>query len=180
MTSKQFNELVENCILQMSPAIKEGDSIFEFGCGVGAALKHINDLNNTLTISGSDFSENAIEVIKTVFPNPERFFCMNMKDRHPFDDNTFDHTISMGALAMYLKKDEMLIAMKEAVRITKPGGSLCFTTFLEEDGIHIGTIVERVNKSFWIEHQDNLGIENIKFFQMKNNWDRYFFVCNKR
>ena len=36
----------------------------------------------------------------------------------------------MFAFAMYLYKDEMEIALKEALRMAKMGGRLCFTHFI--------------------------------------------------
>ncbi len=81
---------------------------------------------------------------------------------------------------MYLYKNEMLKAIKEAVRMTKPGGSLCFTHFIEEKGKYRKSIIDKVNKSFWLKHKDQLGIENIRFFTIKHQGDRYGFVCNKK
>lgn len=71
-----------------------------------------------------------------------------MVDKHPLENNNQDHVISEGALGMYLYKNEMITAIKEAVRMTKPGGSLYFTHFLEKNGNNNGSIVERVDKSF--------------------------------
>ena len=157
---KQFNEIIDHWMMKMNPPIKPGDSIFEIGCGVGAILKHITHKVNNLSISGSDISPNAINKIKKVFPN-HKFYCQNMIERHPIPSNSQDHVISIGSLAMYLYKDDMNIAIKEAVRMTKPGGSLCFTHFIENKGEFLGSILHRVNKSYWLESQDELGIENI-------------------
>ena len=103
-----------------------------------------------------------------------------MVDKHPLENNSQDHVISAGALGMYLYKNEMITAIKEAVRMTKPGGSLCFTHFLEKNGNNNGSIVERVDKSFWLEMQDELGIENIHFGTLKHQGDRYYFTCTKK
>jgi ubiquinone/menaquinone biosynthesis C-methylase UbiE len=138
----------------------------------------IND--KTIILSGSDFSPNAIKIIKDIFnKRSDNFYCLNMIDKHPIPDNSMDHVISAGALGMYLTKNEMILAIKEAVRMTKPGGSLCFTHFLEENGSNKGSIIDRVNKSFWISSKDELNIENIVFGELKHQGDRYFFTCNK-
>ena len=71
---------------------------------------------------------------------------------------------------LYLNKNEMLISIREAVRMTKPGGSLCFTHFIE---INKKSIQHRVNKSYWLTNSYYLGIENIKFFRLKHHGDRY-------
>ena len=134
----------------MKPPIKPGNRLFEMGCGVGAVLSYINNnMKNEIIISGSDFSPNTINKIKEIIPNGN-FFCQNMTERHNIPSNSQDHVISVGALGMYLFKEEMLIAIKEAVRMTKPGGSLCFTHFIENDGKQIGSIIDKVDKSYWM------------------------------
>lgn len=178
-SEKNFNETIDNWMYKMNPPIKSGNSIFELGCGVGAVLKYINNNIKNLTISGSDFSPNAIKKIKQIFPRG-KFYCQDMKKKHNIPSNYFDHVISPGAIGMYLYKNEMLIAIKEAVRMTKPGGSLCFTHFIEENGRKKGSIIQRVNKIYWLNKSDYLGIENIKFFTLKHEDDRYGFVCNKK
>ena len=118
-----------------------------------------NHIQTSILVGGSDFSPNAIQVAKNMFKS-DNFYCLNMIDKHPIPDNSIDHVISAGALGMYLKKEEMVLAIKEAVRMTKPGGSLCFTHFLEKNGRNKGSIIERVDKSYWISSKDELGIDN--------------------
>ena len=81
---------------------------------------------------------------------------------------------------MYLYRREMVLAIKEAVRMTKPGGSLCFTHFVEVKGKRVGSIIQKVDKSYWISQSDVLGIEKVQFFNIKYHRDRYGFVCNKK
>jgi len=102
-----------------------------------------------------------------------------MVDKHPIDDNSQDHVISAGALGMYLYKHEMVKAIKEAVRMTRLGGSLLFSFFLEENGINGGSILERVDKSYWIEMQHELDIEKLFFGTTSHQGDRYYFTCKK-
>ena len=74
----------------------------------------------------------------------------------------------------------MLEATKEAVRITKPGGSLVFTSLIRPDGSNIGSIVEAVEDSFWHKHADELGIEGVQTYDMKHQGDRYQVAFRKR
>lgn len=60
-SDKIFNETIDDWMLKIKPLIKPGDKVFEMGCGVGAVLYYINNNVNDLTISGSDFSPNAIK-----------------------------------------------------------------------------------------------------------------------
>lgn len=182
LNKNQFNEMTDSWLHKMDPPIKRNESVFEMGCGVGAVLTHISNTilpDKSVILGGSDFSPNAIQVIKDVFKS-DNFYCLNMIDTHPIPDNSIDHVISAGALGMYLKKHEMVLAVKEAVRMVKPGGSLCFTHFLEENGHNRGSIVEKVNKSYWISSKDELNIKNIVFGKLRHQGDRYFFTCNKK
>ena len=94
-------------------------------------------------------------------------------------DSSYDHVVSFGAIGMYLKKEEMAAAVKEAARIVKPGGSLVFTHFLEPRGFFKGTIIDRVEKSFWEAELEAIGLENVRIYDMKHQGDRYQFSCNK-
>ena len=132
--------------------IKNKDSVFEFGCGVGAVLQRIRTIyGSNISIGGSDFSYQQIKGAREIFPeDADQFFVLSMTKKHNLIPNdSKDHVISIGALAMYLYEEEMKIALHEAIRITRPGGSLCFTNFVEPDGNFIGSILEPVEKTFW-------------------------------
>lgn len=191
LSEKHFNEMTDSWLHKMNPPITQNESVFELGCGVGAILTYISNRltsdgftnhhtgQNSILVGGSDFSPNAIQVAKDIFKS-DNFYCLNMIDNHPIPDNSIDHVISAGALGMYLKKEEMILAIKEAVRMTKIGGSLCFTHFLEKNGRNNGSIVDRVDMSYWISSKNELGIDNIVFGRLKHQGDRYFFTCTKK
>lgn len=71
--------------------IKDKDSVFEFGCGVGAILQLIKcAYGETVSIGGSDLSFQAIEKIKKVFPgDATSFFVSSMveKNKHIMDNS---------------------------------------------------------------------------------------------
>ena len=71
-----------------------------------------------LKIGGSDISSNAIEVAKKVFPeDSDQFYVISMTDKNTFvPDNSQDIVISFGAFAMYLYKEDMVVALTEALR----------------------------------------------------------------
>ena len=101
--------------------IGDGDSIFELGCGTGAPLKRLRLIHGpNLKIGGSDISTNAIEVAKKVFPkDSNQFYVISMTEKNTFvPDNSQDVVISFGAFAMYLYKEDMEVALAEALRYT--------------------------------------------------------------
>ncbi|RZI47263.1 class I SAM-dependent methyltransferase [Rickettsiales endosymbiont of Peranema trichophorum] len=184
LTAEQFKEMVLDGISKMHPQINKHHKIFELGVGVGAALKvienHIGD--DQLEMGGSDIAENAIDQVKKAFPKQaDHFFVWDMTQKHNnIPDNYYDHVLSFGALAMYLTKDDMKKAIKEAVRMTKPGGSLLFTHFIAPGGKSVGSIVSKIEPSFFEENAKEWGIEDIKVYGMQHQGDRYQVTCKKQ
>ena len=101
----------------------ENDSIFELGCGTGAVLQRIIETHGTnIAIGGSDISINAIEIARrqTFSVENTQFYVISMTEKNELiPDNTQDLVISFGAFAMYLFKEEMVVALKEALRFQK-------------------------------------------------------------
>ena len=180
MSEVEFSEMVSH-VLQEMP-IKSSDSVFEMGCGVGAVLKIIRFMHGeTVSVGGSDLSQQAVSKIRAIFPNDTaNFYVLPMTEKNfNIPDNSKDHVISFGAIAMYLYKEQMVIALQEALRICKPGGHLCFTHFVEPSGVLKGSILEPVEKSFWIKLTEKYSLENVIVKQMIHQKDRYFVCFSK-
>lgn len=182
LSESQFKDIVLNSLSKLDPPLKDGDSIFDLGMGVGAVFQVIRKEMPHVKISGSDIASNAIEVAKEVFPKDRaHFYHHDMTLKHDMiPDNSFDHVTSFGALAMYLTKDKMLDAIKEAIRITKPGGSLLITSFIEPGGTMVGSIVDKVERSFWAKTLPAFGAKNIRTYAMKHQGDRYQLAFTKK
>lgn len=184
LTTEEFKEIVLDGVSKMDPKIKNHEKIFELGVGVGAALKVIkDDLGDfQLEMGGSDIAENAIDQVKKIFPDQaDNFFVGDMIENHSnIPDNYYDHVVSFGALAMYLTENQMKKAIKEAVRITKPGGSLLFSHFIAPGGEKIGSIVTKIEPSFFEMNAKEWGVDNIKIYQMKHQGDRFQVALRKQ
>ena len=180
MSREEYNSMVYHVLREIP--IRDNDVVFELGCGVGAVLQLIREVyGNNVLIGGSDLSVQAIRKARQIFPGePNNFFVASMtKKNDAIPDNSKDHVISFGALAMYLYKEEMLKALEEALRITKPGGHLCFTHFIEPTGKGKWSILEPIEKSFWYEIRKTYLLENLKVQQMMYQKDRYFVCFSK-
>ncbi len=182
LTEAEFSEIVRDGVSKLNRPLSEKNQIFELGMGVGAALKVIKDDYPNIDFGGSDFSENAIDFAKENFPNSaDKFFVHDMTQKHEsIPDNTFDCILSFGALAMYLTEEEMIAAIEEALRITKPGGSLLFTHFIEPDAQPRGSIVTPIEKGYWQEELPKIGGKNIQVYPMLYQGDRYQLSFTKR
>ena len=57
---KRFDTLLDICV-------KNGDTILDFGCGVGHMIEHINDIGLRVNYTGIDLNKDAIRKAKTAF-----------------------------------------------------------------------------------------------------------------
>ena len=123
-------------------------------------------------------SKEAIDRVRQTFPQQKsQFHVISMTEKDvQIQDESQDVVLSLGAFAMYLYKDEMEIALKEALRMAKMGGRLCFTHFIEPNGRFLGTILEPLPKSQWKDWALKYMLKDIKIDQMIHQHDRYF-VC---
>ena len=180
LSEKQFNNIVDHVLIQIP--IRQGNTIFELGCGVGAVLQRIRQIHGTnISLGGSDLSVHAIEKVRKVFPREaENFYVLSMTKKNDLiPENSQDHVISFGALAMYLYKDQMEEALQEAIRIIKPGGRMCFTHFIEPGGKRKWSIIEPVKKSYWSQLVKKYFLQNLVILQMVHQGDRYFVCFSK-
>lgn len=178
----EYDDVINHCISKMNPKISKDSSLFELGCGTGKSLEHISNQIKLSKVGGSDIFKNPLDLAKKIYPQFKHLFnVQKMQDKHKhINNNSFDHVVSFGALAMYLTKEEIKLAMIEAVRITRPGGSLCITHFIEPNGKGRGSILEPIYKSELLEMLNSINVENIKIFKLKHQDYRYFVVFNKK
>lgn len=181
LSEEEYNSIVDHVLQEMH--IKNNDSVFELGCGVGAALQRIkHTYGENISIWGSDLSEQAIKKVRETFPNESsHFYVLSMTQKNDYTLNdSKDHVISFGAFAMYLYREEMKKALEEAIRIARPGGHICFTHFIEPNGNRIGSILEPIEKSYWTKIKKQYFLENLIVKQMILQKDRYFICFSKR
>ncbi|CEJ00723.1 hypothetical protein RMCBS344292_14772 [Rhizopus microsporus] len=95
-----------------------GIDILDVGCGPGAwIIDMINDYPNC-RYQGCDM----VDVInRKTMPEQLRFCTGNVVEGLPYADNTFDF-VHMRLFVLALRSDEWPKAIKEILRVTKPGG----------------------------------------------------------
>jgi ubiquinone/menaquinone biosynthesis C-methylase UbiE len=181
LSEQEFDEVIMDTVSSLKPPLKNHAKVFDIGMGVGAAFKVLQNHYPNLKLAGSDISSTAINHAKDIFPKfKDQFHVHDMTIKHEWiKDNTFDHVFSFGALAMYLTQEKMLIAIEEAIRITKPGGSLAFTHFIEPNAQPRRSIVAPIPKAFWFEALPQMGVSNIRIQTMPHEGERYQVLCTK-
>lgn len=181
LTTIQYDEIIRDALDAMDPPVRSNHTIFELGCGVGAALKAVQRLVGKVRPAGCDVSRRALDVAEAVFrPHANAFMLADMgasRGLAHIPSGSFDHVVSFGALAMYLDHKEMANALREASRIARPGASLCFTHFLAPGGEPLGTIVAPVQRTDLESMARRVGLSNITFHAMRYQGERYAMTC---
>ncbi len=173
--------------------IKDGDSIFESGCGVLAFLNSVKRLYPNVTIHGLDAGEALIAKIKSMLP-PEEAECFFVGPiphglKH-FPDNHFDVMLANG-VTQFISKTEAETWVHEMLRITKPNrniiiSSVCdvvnkeendqklrksWETYGEEDGLPIHSYYP---KDWWNRFESDTHRITIKHVTLEHYWRRNF------
>lgn len=178
MTQEQYNKFIDDPAA--AAKIRNTDSVFEFGCGVGAGLQRLRENPGIGTVGGCDLSQKSIDGARVEFPNDAtRFFVRDMTSPFPeIPTDSFDHAGSFGAVGMYLTWPQMKAAVREAVRITKPGGSVFITHMIEPWRPQRGSILELIQMSKWKPFVEKIGGKNLivrYHYGTVKSW-RYFVV----
>ena len=102
---------------------KPGGRVLDVGCGPGIMADYL--LGSECEVFGVDISEEMIsECIERFGASPSTHFSVGKIEDLNFPDAYFDAVICMGVVE-YIADDES--AVKEMIRVTKPGGTVIVT-----------------------------------------------------
>ncbi len=104
--------------------LKPGDRILEIGAGTGAYSLYY--ANKGYKVDAIELSKSNVEVFKSKITKDLDVNVIqgNAVDLSVYKDNTFDITLCLGPLYHLFKEEETTSAIKEAIRVTKPGGKI--------------------------------------------------------
>ncbi|KAJ3164867.1 hypothetical protein HDU88_005079 [Geranomyces variabilis] len=120
MPHDEFNTLIYKDTLPLG--IRDGDRVYEAGCGNGAFLAGIKEYYK-VAVAGSDFSEALVQKAKEKHPG-ENFAVQDVQDLKNADTESFDISLSHGVWYYLNAPANAELALLELLRITKPGGSI--------------------------------------------------------
>jgi SAM-dependent methyltransferase len=121
-----FEQSVKDCgtspstplILKYLP--KKG-LVLEAGCGLGNYVKYLSDLG--YDIMGVEINRQLVEAVRKIHPEMRiKYGNVNHLD---YPDNTFDSMLSLGVVEHTVEGPQT--ALKEALRVLKPGGVAIIT-----------------------------------------------------
>ena len=106
------------CVKRYIDGLPSGASVCEVGCGNG---KNLLSRSGELIYSGVDISREMIRICRD-----ERGLAVVEGDirQVPFPDSTFDHTMSVAVIHHLSERLDRIQAIRELLRITKPGGTV--------------------------------------------------------
>ena len=104
--------------------------ILDFGCGTGGVTHFIAENFRDSEVVGIDIVEDSIRFAEKKFPKqatPNLTFTSYQSDRLPFPNHSFDFVIAKEVFIHIFDKEE---ALKEIIRVLKPGGQLIIVDWL--------------------------------------------------
>ncbi len=110
------------CVKLVARELEDKDAqVIDVGCGTGLVGKHLKAFGFN-SFDGIDISEGMLEVAKT--RGYRKLFLGSLNKNLPINDNIYDVTFCVGVFTHgHVKSDRV----SELIRITKPGGLICFT-----------------------------------------------------
>jgi len=132
--SPEFYAQVERARYELEPFIPElagfagsrGQSVLEIGVGLGTDL--LGFARAGARVTGVDLTQRAIELVGRRLALEGLSGDLSVADAEhlPFADGTFDRTYSWGVLH---HTPDTARAVREAIRVTRPGGELCLMLY---------------------------------------------------
>ena len=118
---------LESEILHVLERIEPDDAVLELGCGYGRVTVRLAE--RARSVVGIDVAEESLSLARTLAGPDARCEFVLMDALHmTFCDGSFDVVacIQNGICAFGVTRDELL---REALRVTRPGGHLIFSTY---------------------------------------------------
>jgi ubiquinone/menaquinone biosynthesis C-methylase UbiE len=147
-----YRELQEICIDKLK--IKDNDSVLCVGLGTGNEVLRIFDLNGTVSITGVDYSRNALQKARRkALAMDKEIKVFHMDARHlEFKDRTFDKVICIHVMDFIKDRDTVT---GEIFRVLKEGGRFVITYPSRNEGINMGANIFRDNIRHDIDSGNN-------------------------
>lgn len=124
--------------------LKSNGKIIEIGAGTGRYSHAL--ARKGYAVDAVELVEHNIKVFKkNTLPNENITICQgNALDLSAFSDNQYDVTLLLGPLYHLYNKEDKQQALREAIRVTKPGGVI-FAAYVISDGCLIDEGFNRGN-----------------------------------
>lgn len=151
--------------------IKNGESVFECGCGAGAFLSSLLRQYPDLRVSGIDYSESLLTTARRNLSGD--FYCGDMTDLTFIQDNHFDHAVSFSTFHYLSSEESARKVVREMVRITKNGGVICIGEVSDlakkEEALAIRKKTHKDHKRVSFQNPDHLFLSKDLFRELSDD-----------
>jgi len=172
ISQEEWDNLCKEFIRGMDLA--NSSNLFDAGCGVGALFNYINIINKELKHYGCDINQDAINKCKTLFPHSQ-VTVDDITILNNYESNYFDNVVCISTISYLNSLEEVKLAVKELIRITKPNGKANFCVMCDNnDGLKSFNII--IPKAFWckdIFQVSEINILDISFSKFTNRYSVY-------
>ena len=183
-TGTVWRAFVDRSVGGMQPPIKEGDSVFETGCGVGAALQALIEAHGSLAVGGVDLSKFQVEVASKVlakhakhagaFAHADgRELPLSVTGSGPGSGSgLYDHAIALGVVCYLDTLADVRDLLREMLAVCRPGGSLA-VGMVPPNARSLNSCSVSVPQAFWEDLQAPMGFVVTGFSRQKDWTDTY-------
>lgn len=121
---------------------KNAVNVLELACGTGRVTRHLlQRLSKHATLTATDLNQDMINVAASLVKDQRVQWKACDAQALPFDDETFDTVVSQFGVMFFPDK---VLAMAEARRVLKPGGTFLFNTWDQLDANPRSAIIKAV------------------------------------
>lgn len=110
-----------------------GKDVLEVSCGCGGGSSFLMKHHRPLSVTGMDYSKNAIDFCNSHYSTPGLAFCRGNAESMPFENNAFDVVINVEASHCF---GSMELFLKEVERVLRPNGYFLIADFRHRDLMH--------------------------------------------
>jgi SAM-dependent methyltransferase len=160
---KQFSNTrfcLWDIVRDFSNNFKKDSYVLDAGCGNGKNIKYFND---KCKIVGIDKCNGLVDICKK---NGYNVIQSDIKSL-PFEDNTFDFSMSIAVIHHLDKEEDRVKAVNELLRVIKPGGKLLITVWAFE------------NDDYSKKKKFDIGDNIVKWNDRTKISERYYYIYNK-
>ena len=173
LDQENWNELCEHCLHSID--ISSIQNMFDAGCGVGALIQYMKNKGrgniSKIQFHGCDICEESVQRCLQQFPDAN-ITSDSMCDLSRWESNSFNYICSISAISYLDSLDMVKKAVKELIRIAKPGAllSLCIVTDNQKT---MKSFTVLIPKQWWAEQSFEVSSMVLEDMTVKNFHGRY-------